>query len=217
MRRRDDSPVLAPNRAPDHIRRARRLRPVARLERHTRGGAELLGVGHNLVVDGELVVGETGTTAVLVGHDEPPIGQPRDGRHTGTIRVSRVHDVIYDRAPRFQICSSLVHHLLALSRVGALVGVVADEGVLVLHEEGLPDGGFAVVGKRNAAGCDVGDEFPRLAAVGGGVEFDLGLGEVGGDGGAGEEDGAGGVAAEGFGEDVEEGLVAEAPAWRGVS
>lgn len=46
-----------------------------------------------------------------------------------------------------------------------------------------------------------------MAAVEGGVDFDLGLGEVVGDAGAGEEDGACWVGADGFGELVEEGLV----------
>ena len=215
--RRDDRPVLAAYRAPNHVRRARRLRPVARFERHPRRGAELLRVGHDLEVHRELVVGEARAAAVLVRHDEVAVGQLRDGRHTGAIGIRRIHHIVDDRPPCLEIRGGLVDHLLAVGGVGALVRVVADEGVLVLHEEGLPDGGFTVVGDRDAAGCDVGDEFPRLAAVGGGVEFDLRLGEVGGDRGARYEDSSCWVAGEGLGKHVDEGLVAEAPAWWDVS
>jgi hypothetical protein len=103
-----------------------------------------------------------------------------------------------------------VDQLLAVGGVVALVRVVADEPALVQHQEGLPHGGEAVVGDGLAARGDVRDEGPGVAFVGAGVELDLRGREVRGDGAAGEKDGARGPFAEFLGEDVEEGLVAEA-------
>jgi hypothetical protein len=103
-----------------------------------------------------------------------------------------------------------VHHLLAVRLVHALVGVVADELVVVAHEEGLPHGRLVVVGDGLAAGCDVRDEFPRLALVGRGIEVDLGARQVRGDGAAGNQNRLLGEAGERLVEDVEEWLVAEA-------
>lgn len=108
-----------------------------------------------------------------------------------------------------------MRQLLAMFRV-PLIGVVGDELVLVDEEEGFPDGCLAVVGDAAAAGGDAGDEGPGLAGVAGGVDVDLGFAEVGGEGVAGAEDGAFFEGADGAGEDVEEGLVAEAPAVYGV-
>ena len=95
-----------------------------------------------------------------------------------------------------------------------LVGVVRDELLLVDHEEWFPDGRLAVVGEAAAAGGDAGDEGPGLAVVAGGVDVDLGLAEVGGEGVPGTEDGALLEFTDGAREDVQEGLVAETPAVR---
>ena len=215
--RNDNSTVLAANRAPLDVRRAKRNNTIGSDDGKTDSGAELLGRRRDLVVYGELVrgVAAVGSAAVLVRHDVLSVRQQGDGRHARAVSVGRVLDVVDNRAPFLEVGGGLVHHLLAVLGV-ALVGVVADQLVLVEHKERLPDGGQAVVGAGLAAGGDVRDELPGLAAVGAGVELDLRHGEVGGDGAAGEEDGAGFVACEVLGQDVEEGLVAETPSIDGV-
>jgi hypothetical protein len=56
--------------------------------------------------------------------------------------------------------------LLAVGGVLALVRVVADELVLVEHQEGFPHGGEAVVGDGLAASSNVRDKCPGVAFVG---------------------------------------------------
>lgn len=109
----------------------------------------------------------------------------------------------------FRSVGCLVNHLLPVGRVVALVRVVAYDGVLVLHEEGLPDRRQAVVRDRLTACCDVRDKLPRFAPVGGGVEVDVGAREVRGDRVASQQDRVLGEVSEFLIENVEERLVAE--------
>ena len=93
----------------------------------------------------------------------------------------------------------------------ALVAVEADELALIGQEERLPDRRQPVIRFRLAAGCDVRDEGPGQARVGARVQVDLGVAEVCGDGIPRRENGSGLVACQRLVEEVEEGLVAEAP------
>lgn len=75
-----------------------------------------------------------------------------------------------------------MRQLLGVIGIG-LRGVVADELAVVDFEKGFPDGLVAVVGCLRSWPVDnVADEFPGGAAVLAGVEVDVGLGEVSGDG-----------------------------------
>ena len=103
-----------------------------------------------------------------------------------------------------------MHEFLPVRRI-PLVRVVHHQLPLVREYERLPDGRQAVVRQRFAAGCDVRHEFPAYAGIGARVQVDLGVAEVCWDGVSCGEDGAGRVPCEGFVEEVEEGLVAEAP------
>lgn len=71
-----------------------------------------------------------------------------------------------------------MHHLLPVSGVVALVRVIADESVLMAHQEGFPDRREAVVGHGTAARGNVRDEPPRRPAVCRGIEINLRAGEV---------------------------------------
>lgn len=147
------------------------------------------GVG-DAVVDGEDVgggvgVGGQGAAAVFVGHHPLLVGELDDGGHAGAVGVGRVGDVVDDFLPCEQVGGDLVDELLAVGGV-TLVGVEADELVVVGEEERFPDRSFAIVGDRAAALGDVAEEGPGVAVVGGVVELDVGGGEIGGDGGAGE-------------------------------
>ena len=167
------------------------------------------------IVGWERVVGGghagDGRAAVLV-RQQPLVrgGEEGDDGHARPGGVGRVCDVVNGVGPRDQVRGGLVHELLAVTRV-ALVRVEADQLRGVEEEEGLPDGRDAVVRDRGAAGRDVRGEGPGEAGVGAGVEVELSGGEVGRDGVAGEEDRVRGEVADGFGKQVQKGLVAEAP------
>jgi len=212
----DNGPVPATARAHDDVRTADGLGADIGPQRAADDAAETVRRRGDLEVHGERVPGVLpGPAAVLVDHDPAAVGQARHGRHAGAIGVGRERDVVDDGAPGAQVARGLVHELLAVGRV-ALVGVVGEELAAVGEEEGLPDGGLAVVGDGAAAGGDVGDEFPGAAGVARGVQLDVGAGEVGGDGAAGGEEGACGEGADGLGKHVEGGLVAQAVVVDGV-
>lgn len=101
--------------------------------------------------------------------------------------------------------------LLAMSWI-TLIGIVVDHLVLISHQEGFPDGRFAIIRQCDATMGDMADEIEGLRAIGGGVEFELGLGEVVWDAVSREEDCSSFELSYGFVEFVEKGLVAEAPA-----
>lgn len=211
----NNSPILPPRRAPNNVRRPRR-HDATRVNHHLLRLIEFPRVRSNLIVHGEPpAVSGIIAAAKLIQHEVIAVAQARDGRHPRAIIVRSRRGIIDRRAPVHEIRSDLMRQLLAVFRV-PLIGVVGDELVLVDEEEGFPDGRLAVVGDAAAAGGDAGDEGPGLAGVAGGVDVDLGFAEVGGEGVAGAEDGAFFEGADGAGEDVEEGLVAEAPAVYGV-
>ena len=103
-----------------------------------------------------------------------------------------------------------MHHLLAVSGIFALVRVVADQSLLVHHQEGLPDRCQAVVGASFTTGGNVRDKLPRHAGVARGIEFNVRGGEIGRDGRAGDEDRSSRVTTNASRQDVEKRLVAQA-------
>lgn len=211
----NDRPVLSTRRTPNDVWRAS-WHNTTRTNDDFLGLVELGGVRRDLVVSREpAAVSGVVTPAILEEHEVIPITEARDGGHTGAVIIDWGRSIVDGVAPGKEVLCDLVRQLLAVVRV-ALISVVGDELVLVDEEEGLPDWCLAVVWDAAAAGGDAGDEGPGLAVVAGGVDVDFGLAEVGGEGVAGAEDGALFEFANGFGEDVEEGLVAQTPAVYGV-
>lgn len=101
-----------------------------------------------------------------------------------------------------------MHELLVMRGV-SLVGIVEHQVVVIGHDERLPDIGVCGAGGGAVTIRDVRCESPGRAAVRAGVEVDGGAADVAGDGVSGAEDCAGGEGADGRGELVEEGLVAQ--------
>ena len=191
----NDGSILATDRAPDDVWRTSRDSAISRLQADSSSLAELLGVGDDLVVDRELVgVCDDWSTTVFVCHDVLAIGQLGNSRHSWAVGVGRVGDVVDDWSPLLEVGGSLVNHLLTVGGVVSLVGVVADEGLLVHHQERLPNRSQTIVGASFTTSCDGRNKLPSLAAILGCVEDDFRGGKVGGDGGSRYQDGAGLVA-----------------------
>lgn len=183
VRARNNCAICATDRTPHYVRRATGNSAVSGLEADALGLAKLFGVGHNLVVDGELVgVGDSRTTAVFVSHDKLSVWQLGDGGHAWAVSVLGVCDIVDNWAPCLEVCSGLMDHLLAVSGVLALVRVVADQLLVVQHQEGLPDRCQAVVRTSFTTGCNMRDEGPGQSRVSRCVKFNMGAGEVLGDG-----------------------------------
>jgi hypothetical protein len=209
----NDGSILATDRAPDDVWRTSRDSAISRLQADSSSLAELLGVGDDLVVDRELVgVCDDWSTTVFVCHDVLAIGQLGNSRHSWAVGVGRVGDVVDDWSPLLEVGGSLVNHLLTVGGVVSLVGVVADEGLLVHHQERLPNRSQTIVGASFTTSCDGRNKLPSLAAILGCVEDDFRGGKVGGDGGSRYQDGAGLVATNLLGQHVEEWLVAQTKA-----
>ena len=155
----DDGAEVASNGSPDVVRAAVRDSAVCGDERTTNAGVEICRVGGDAVVDGEICLFGA---VEFVRHDVLAKRQFGDDGHAGTPVVSAVGDVIDHGAPGVQVRRDLVDHLLAVGGV-ALVRVVADELVVVDHEEGLPDGSESVVGEGFSTVGDVGDESPGVS------------------------------------------------------
>lgn len=206
----NDGAVLAAIWGPDIVGRALGDRAVGGDELVVLSRIELLGVGGEAVKERELVVRAVGwAAAILVCHDVLAVGQEGDGGHARAVGVARVTDVIDDGTPVDAVGGGLVDHLLAVCSVVALVGVIADELLLVQHQERLPNGSETVVGSGFASSSNVGDELPCVALVSRSVQLDLSGGEIGRDGATRQQNGASGPLAELLRKNVDEGLVAE--------
>ena len=203
----DDGAEVASNGSPDVVGTAVGDSAVGGDERAANAGVEVCRVGGDAVVDGEICLFGA---VEFIGHDVLTERKLGDYGHTRTPVVGTVDDVVDDGAPGVEIGRNLVDHLLTVARV-ALVRVVVDEGVVVGHEERLPDGSQSVVGKSLTTMGDVGDKLPGVTLVRAGVEFELGLGEVVRNGAASKQDGAGSEVANGLRQLVEEGLVSQSP------
>ena len=171
--RHHDGTVRPTSRRPDHIRRGIRRQLLVDNNRDPRSLVKLPRVVRDAVVDrvvdavrarvanGELVHEDPLVDGFDLGHD----------RHAGASEVFVVADVVDDRAPVAQVLGPLMGELLAVLGV-PLVRVVDDQLVLVLEQEGLPDGVGAVGGVGPAARGDVADELPCARLIGARVQVD---------------------------------------------
>jgi hypothetical protein len=105
-----------------------------------------------------------------------PAADLRDSDHSGTQSEVGVGDVIERGGPALQVVGAggeAVGEFLAVAGV-ALIGEVDGKVGVVGEDEGLPDGGGAVVRIGRATGNDGGDIFPgeaapKLARAGGAI------------------------------------------------